>query len=336
MVILTTKNVKSYIARQRPALPFTYQKIRMVEEITEETYVNWIFRVDFKTATGPLVVYLRQSREYVKKKPEYKLPANRIAYEEKILGTLQQLVPGMVPEVVYFDAPNNVLWLEDIKQGCPLLVKELLAGRPHPETGSYFGKMVGRVHGHTFGIKHSAVRGSAKLNQAAVDFHLGMRLQPALKMFPKETAALLKESKRGAKCLVLGDLASKNIFVDGDKVRFLDLERSFIGDPAFDLAFLFAHYLLEVAPHGFNQSLVFIKKCSAAYLKTVGQYLPKREARMLEKRLGKFLGVTLLYRMFGFYLVTAIKPNEEYWTSLAKKLLTGSLSIKNFPNKLRR
>jgi len=335
MVILTVKNVKKYITRQRQALPFTYQKISAVEEITEETYVNWIFRADFKTATGPLVLYLRQSREYVKKKPEYKLPANRIAYEEKILATLQQLVPGMVPEVVYFDSPNNVLWLEDIKQDCPLLVKELLAGRPHPATGHYFGTMIARIHGNTFGIKHSAVRGSAKLNQAAIDFHLGMRLQPALKMFPKETAALLKESKRAPKCLVLGDMASKNIFVDGDKVRFLDLERSFIGDPAFDLAFLFAHYLLEVAPRGFNQSLIFLKKCLAAYLKTVGQYLPKREAGALEKRIGKFLGTTLLYRIFGFYLVTAIKPNEEYWTTTAKNLLTGSLSIKSLTIKLR-
>ncbi|MSU74955.1 MAG: aminoglycoside phosphotransferase family protein [Candidatus Magasanikbacteria bacterium] len=334
MVILTSKNVKKYVNSRQSDLPFTYKGISQIEEITEETYVNWIFRVVFKTATGPLVVYLRQSRNFVKKKPEYKLPAERIAYEEKILGTLQQLVPGVVPEVIYFDATNNVLWLADIKQGCPLLVKELVAGRVHPEAAAYFGKIVATIHGKTFGIKHSVVRGSASLNKAAVDFHLGMRLAPAIKMFPSEAKKFLAESQKASTCLVLGDLASKNIFVDGDKVRFLDLERSFIGDPAFDSAFLFCHFLLEVPPRSLSQSIKFVKQFVVSYLRTIGKYIPKSKANQLEKRISKFLGITILYRLFGFYLVVGISPDKDRWTELAKRLLAGTLSINKLSSKL--
>ncbi len=334
MIILTPKNVKNYVNHKHHELPFTFQRITAIEEITEETYVNWIFRIAFKTATGPLVVYLRQSRNFVKKKPEYKLPAERIAYEEKILGTLQQLVPGVVPEVLYFDGTNNILWLADIKQGCPLLVKELVAGQVHPETAGYFGKIVATIHGNTFGIKHNAVRGSASLNKVAVNFHLGMRLAPALKMFPHETKKFLKESHTAPTCLVLGDLASKNIFVDGSKIRFLDLERSFIGDPAFDPAFLFCHFLLEVPPRSLSQSIIFVKRFTASYLRTVGKYFSKAKVTQLEKRMDKFLGITILYRIYGFYLVVGISPDKERWTEIAKSLLVGSLTINKLSSKL--
>lgn len=334
MTILTTKNVKKYVNGRRRDLPFTFQRIVTVEEITEETYVNWIFRIAFKTVTGPLVVYLRQSRDFVKKKPEYKLPAERIAYEEKILGTIQKLVPGVVPEIIHFDSKNNVLWLSDIKQDCPLLVKELIKGRPHPETAAYFAKIIATIHGKTFGIKHAAVRGSAALNRAAVDFHLGMRLAPALKMFPVETKKFLAESRRAPTCLVMGDLASKNIFVDGSKIRFLDLERSFIGDPAFDLAFLFCHYLLEVPPRAFAQSLLFIKKFVAVYLQTIRHYIPSSEFTKLHKRISKFVGITILYRIYGFYLVVGISPDKERWTKIAKSLIKGSLTINKLSTKL--
>ncbi len=321
MFIITVKNVKKYVQAHRSDLPFSYQKINQVEEITEETYVNWIYRVEFSTKTGPLIVYLRQSRDYVKKKPEYKMPAERIAYEEKILAKLGQIVPGVVPEVVYFDIKNNVLWLADIKQGCPLLVKQLLQGHAHPETGKYFGKVLAIIHGNTFGIRHKEVRGSVKLNQAAVDFHLGMRLAPAIKMFPQATTQLLKQSKRAPTCLVLGDLASKNIFVDGTKIRFLDLERSFIGDPAFDLAFLFCHYLIEVPPNKISSSLAFIRQLIVSYRKNIKPFLSKVERARFENRLIRFVGVTILYRLFGFYLVTAVDPDKEWWKRVAHQLL---------------
>ena len=74
MIILGSKNVKTYVVARSRDLPFAFRQVVKVEEITEETYVNWIFRVSFKTTTGSLVVYLRQSRNFVKKKPEYKLP----------------------------------------------------------------------------------------------------------------------------------------------------------------------------------------------------------------------------------------------------------------------
>ena len=48
-------------------------KIISFEEITEETYVNYIFRAEITTAAKKLTFYLRQTRDHVKTRPDLKI-----------------------------------------------------------------------------------------------------------------------------------------------------------------------------------------------------------------------------------------------------------------------
>lgn len=314
---LSSANVAEYVSRVViPHLPFRAARVRDAEEVTDQTYVNWIFAVRLEVEDGERIVYLRQTRDHVKRKPEMSMDPTRIRFEVGMLALLQGMVSGVVPVVLYFDASNNVAVLSDIKRGCPLLVHELVGGRAHPDTGQHFGRIVATVHRETWGIEHRRVRGSTEVNERAIDFHLGMRLGPARRLHADLTERLLTESRRVPHCLVLGDLASKNVFVDGDEVRFLDLERAFVWDPAFDPAFLFCHYLIEIPPEELSQSIEFIQHFMAAY---------RAEAEPdagFENRLVRYLGVTLLYRLFGFYLAVDATAARTRWETRATALLT--------------
>src|SRR3989338_7685596 len=192
MFTLSPKNVTEYVRTKVPS-SLGIMEVLTTEEVTEETYVNWIYKIQARTISGSLTFYLRQTGDFVKAKPDIKLPATRIGFEYKMLTLLNELVAGLTPTVLFFDSENNVLWLSDIKRGCPLLVNELVAGRPHPEVGSYFGQILAHIHGKTIGITHEAVRGSVKLNEEAIAFHLGMRLKPAQGLLPKETKQLVND-----------------------------------------------------------------------------------------------------------------------------------------------
>lgn len=322
VIELTQNNCTEYIKGILENLPFVNPKVVSVEEITEQTYVNWIFKAVLDATDGQKTVYIRQSRGFVKKKPDIKVDPERIEFESKILDLLQSIQPGVTPEVLFFDKENNVCVLSDIKGEGELLVNELVSGRAHPETGRKFGEIVASFHGPTFGIANEEVRGSRKENDDAINFHMGMRLEPALKEFPKETSELLEISKKAKHCLVLGDLASKNIFVDGEDIRFLDLERAFIGDPAFDIAFLFCHYLLEIPFEKVDLALEFIDNFMGSYGETMKKYISDEEMKVLDNRIIRFLGIMILYRLFGFYLVIKTDQNGERWKEIAYTLLT--------------
>ena len=297
-----------------------------ITEITEQTYVNYIFKIEFSTNGKKTTYYLRQTRDHVRTRPDIKLDPARIEFEVKILRLLNSIQPGVVPEVIYFDETNNSVILTDIRNNNPLLVDELLNGNPHPETADYFGKVIATYHTKTINIDHSQVHGSEVTNDAAVKFHLGMRLEPALKEFPELTDKLITISNQSIKCLVLGDLASKNIVVDSSKIRFMDLERAFVGDPAFDLAFLFCHYLIEIKPDAVDQSLLFIPQFMESYLSVIKKFLPEQELALLQNRILRFLGVTILYRFFGLYLVVNVERDTNKWHEVAHQLLQDTTS----------
>lgn len=319
---LSVDNAQDYLKSIISRLPFKVDRIVQIEEVTEETYVNWIYKATLATTDGEVVVYLRQTRDHVKRKPDMKMDPRRIGFEVKILSQLQKIIPGVVPEVLYYDEENNIAVLSDVKRGAFLLVNELVKGEPHPETGNYFGAVIAQVHGKTKGIQHGLVRGSVANNEAALSFHLGMRTKPALERYPEITRAFLEHSRQFHQHLVLGDLASKNIFVDGAQVRFLDLERAFIGDSAFDLAFLFCHYLIEVPRSSLAASVKFITDFITSYKETLQQYLSPSEVNGIEARTVRFLGVTTLYRVHGFYLAVNAQANADFWDTWAYNFLS--------------
>lgn len=325
-VILDENNAADYARPQINRL-FPGSEIVGVSEVTEQTYVNWIFRVDLNLADGNSTsVYLRQSRDRVKTRPEIPVRSDRVAFEVNILKLINSIVPDTVPTVLFFDKANNISISTDVRRGAPLLVNELVAGRVHPKSGTDFGHKIGAIHRSTLDISDQEVRGSAQDNKEAIAFHLGMRLAPSQELFPDETAKLVSDGNVATNCLVLGDLASKNIFVDNDVIRFLDLERAWNGDPAFDSAFLFSHYLLEVPPAHIGDSIDFIHRFMKAYRAVLSTSLSEASLVALENRILRYLGVCVLYRIDGLYLVVDAKEDKEVWRNRAAALISDNES----------
>ena len=323
MTDLNERNIRKYIGTIARNIWGKDREVKILEavEVKEETYVNYIFRVTVMVDEVKQVCYLRQTRDHVKTRPEMKIEADRILFEAKILNLIGEIVTDLVPQVLYLDKRNNVAVLSDIKREGKLLVEQLVSGNAYPATEKYFGKVIGMIHRDTLGVENTRVRGGEEENQKAIDFHLGMRLGPAQKMYPEPVERLIEDSKKSVKTMVMGDLASKNIFVDGQKVRFLDLERAFVWDAAFDLAFLFCHYLIEIKPRNISESVEFIKNFLASYKQQMGKVLTGSGLKNLENRVIRYLGVTILYRLFGFYLVRDLKRDKEGWKIQAEKML---------------
>jgi 5-methylthioribose kinase len=323
VIELTENNVRKYVLMISRKIWGKDGAVKILEavEVKKETYVNYIFRVTVLTGGKRITSYLRQTRDHVKTRPEMKIEADRIVFEAKILRLINKIVPDLVPQVLYLDKRNNIAVLSDIKRKGRLLIEELVVGKAHPVTGRYFGKVLGMIHRETLGIENRLIRGGDEENQKAIDFHLGMRLGPAKKAYPELVANLIQDSQSAVTTLVMGDLASKNIFIARERVRFLDLERAFVWDPAFDLAFLFCHYLIEIKPVNINQSVKFIENFITGYRKEMGKKLSKNDLADLENRVIRYLGVTVLYRLFGFYLVRDLKRDKEGWKYKAEKML---------------
>lgn len=318
---LTLANASQYVRRYVfPALGLTSAVVLEIAEVTRHSFVNWVFRV--RLADGPLEfdIYLRQSRDHTKARPEVPMDAARAATEARILRLLSRIVDGVTPRVRWHDPDNNVLVLADIDRGAPLLADELPAGRVHLDCITPFAGAVAKVHAATRGIDHADVWGSAAANAVAMRTSQGLRFQPARELYPADVDRLLAASAAAEPGLVLGDLGPKNVFVDRGEARFLDLERAFVGDQSFDLGFLLAHYLAEVPPEARASGAAAARAFISAY-RASSRELGNHLGAAFDRRLLGWLGVVLIYRVSGSYMGRPIGADVSFWRSCALSFL---------------
>ncbi|HSW37547.1 MAG TPA: phosphotransferase [Candidatus Saccharimonadales bacterium] len=328
-IVLTGENVGEYFNDVvLPHLP-EGSEVTDTREVTEYTMVNWIFAVGIRLgSTGEHnTTYLKQSRDYVKGYTDMERPANRIGIENKVLDFLHTVIPENVPEVIVYDEPNNVLAMTDIQRSGRLLLGELLAGRAHPEVGGPFGAVIARVQLSTFDRSLDDILGIG-INQGHADMAsiLGFRVKPAQRLYPELTNQVLKRSDEGPKCFILGDLSSKNIFVEGNQARFVDFERVAVGDPAHDPAYLFAHMLVQIKPDQLTQAVEFVDKFMKSYTQKLREKFSSEELDRLQNQIARFLGITILHRVLGEYFVVDVGEDKELWQERAATLLADTKS----------
>lgn len=322
-VQLSIDNAANYFSGT--VLPVLPQGTSVVEvnEVSENSFVNWVFAVDTVCNGDNQTIYLRQSRDHVRKYPDMPRDVNRTATEVKTLAFLDRVAPGSVPKVINFDETNNTLALSDIRGNSNLLADELATGRIHPEAGLEFGKIIGHIQATTLGQTLGDVLGSdvTPPKAATMAAYLGLRTSRARELAPELTDRILTESDKAPKAFILGDLASKNIFVDGEHVRFLDFERVFIGDLAYDPAYLFCHYLVEGENAPKEQVLEFIDNFMQTYLEAIGNKLSPQELMALQTRIAHHLGMSILHRTAGSHFVSYDGSNKDLWELRALKLM---------------
>jgi 5-methylthioribose kinase len=333
-LLLDRQNVREYFDQTAlPQLP-SGSEVVGVAEVTENSYVNWVFALHVRLGDNGQeeTLYVRQSRYYVKAHEDLQRDPGRVDTEAKALAFIDRIVPGVVPKVIRIDRTNSVLILSDIKLGGQLLADELAAGRVHPEAGPQFGSTIGEIQKATFGLSLGQILGDASIVESSnKNSYLGARTEAPLRLYPEQTQQLLEDSAKAARCFVMGDLSPKNIFVEEQSVRFLDLERTSTGDPAYDPAYVITHLLIDANRSLHSSSLEFINGFMQAYLEAVSSSLNSQELDELQNRIIRFVGFSILHRTQGIYFVSYSGQDKDSWQQKAGVLLgnTNSTSVVN-------
>jgi len=324
---LDNRNVEEYFDNTTLSIMPKGSEVLGFEEVTENTFVNWVFAMHVRLGgTGQEeTIYVRQSRDYVKEYKDLPRDPGRVYTEAKALTFISQVTPGTVPRVINIDRDNSILVLSDIRLGGDLLANEFAAGRVHEETGTNFGRIIGQIQKASFGLSFGEILGDVSLKENDdKNAYLGSRAQSPLEFYPDQTRLLLEESTKAPRCFVVGDLSPKNIFVEGSKVRFLDLERTSTGDPAYDPAYIITHFLIDVEPRLHQRSLEFIRSFMQSYIETVSESLDSSEVTELQNRILRFIGFSILHRTHGSHFVSYTGEDKETWQQKAGILLNAT------------
>jgi 5-methylthioribose kinase len=308
---LRKEDVESYLNGRLSSLGLEGSHMA-VEEITENTQVNYVFKASIENGTARKTLYLKQATPKLKAKG-WPFPVERIRYEALTLQKFKNLLGrGVVPDVIFYDDDKHVLVLSDIRQKGVLLIDEFEKGRVHPQTAPRFGALLGMLHGKSFGTTDTIRPPDDEIWMK--DFIYDFKTSGAAKFAESEVKELIEESESVTKCFLGVDFADKNIFVDGSEVRFCDFEGVFRGDPAFDVGHVLAHYLLQA-----ENNPLLLSEVSKFFHQFMKHYrvqmetlnVPCEYLTGVDQRSARYIGVFMLHRSHGKSPYKFFKPGIE-------------------------
>lgn len=191
-------------------------------------------------------VVVKQSLERLRVEAEWRFDRRRIFVERECLGLLARIAPGAAPEVMFTDPELYVLGMTAAPTGGLVWCEELRAGRRHRTATVAAAELLARLQATTRGAVDVArnFADPMPLLQGRVDpFH-----RTVAQRHPELAGAIDAEVERMLavrQVLVHGDYSPKNVIAYPDRVLLLDCEVAHWGDPAFDVAFMLCHLLLD-------------------------------------------------------------------------------------------
>jgi 5-methylthioribose kinase len=240
-----------------------------------------------RTAGGVDLV-VKRSIPRLRVAADWRAPVTRDAGEVAWLTAVNEIEPGLVPEVLAWDRERHLFvmpWLG----AAPVWKGEMAAGRVDPAFAGAVGKALARLHAALAGTKDT-FGGAANFAALRIDPFLRhtARRHPDVAARLVELAEDLASRKS---TLIWGDASPKNILVGEGGPIFLDAETATIGDPAFDVAFCLNHLLLKtvwLAPHA--------GALTASYAALTDAYRPDAD---VSRRAAGLIGALLLARVDG-------------------------------------
>jgi aminoglycoside phosphotransferase (APT) family kinase protein len=191
-------------------------------------------------------VVLKQSLPKLRVASEWFFDQRRTLIERDCLDLLGELIPGSVPDVLYFDETRSVLVIAHVPDGGVLWKDALLRGEVDLRAADHAGLLLGRIH--------RLAASDPRVPQLFADqtVLLQGRIDPyhriAAAAHPALALAITREVERMLRTrttLTLGDYSPKNLFIYDDRAMAIDVEVAHWGDPAFDVAFCLTHLLLK-------------------------------------------------------------------------------------------
>jgi len=202
-----------------------------------------IWRVDMEH--GP--VCIKQALAKLKVAADWYAPVERNANEVAWFQTAARIAPNSVPEILFHDAQAGLFVMPYLPpEQYPSWKSKLRHGQCDTTLARLVGEIMATIHFATTDDDNIAAR-------FATDhiFH-AIRLEPYLEatanVHPDLRSPLMElvsETAAHRRALVHGDISPKNILAGPEGPVFLDAECAWYGDPAFDLAFCLAHFLLK-------------------------------------------------------------------------------------------
>jgi 5-methylthioribose kinase len=195
-------------------------------------------------------VVVKQSLAQLRVAVRWLFDRSRIYVERACLDVLAQRLPGAAPTVVFADDAEYVFGMTVAPPGGEVWRDALCAGRFDADTTRFAAELLGRLQAATAGDAAIAAQFDDRmpLMQGRVDpFHRFVAT-----VHPDLAGAIGREVDRllaTRSVLVHGDYSPKNVIAYPDRVLLLDCEIAHWGAPAFDVAFLLGHLLLDGHRH---------------------------------------------------------------------------------------
>lgn len=228
---------------------------------------------------------------------EWCVDVRRNDAEQAYLEVAGEMVPGAVPEVLH-GGPGYFV-MEHLGDEFVNWKARLMAGDADAAHAITAGALLGRLHGGSW--DRPALRARFDTTE---DFHAlrthpyllttGER-HPSLRALFEAEAGRLESTRR---CLVHGDFSPKNILLRPGRMVILDCEVAWYGDPAFDPAFLFTHFMLKALHHVTDPApfAALVPTAWEAYREELG---PDRAAAVPDEVVGRLVLMLMLARVDG-------------------------------------
>ncbi len=245
---------------------------------------------------GKRRIVVKQALDRLKVEDDWQVDVSRNVTEQRFIRHVSGFLPRSMPRILHCNAELNYFameYLADSKNWKSML----MAGDVDSDLARRAGGMLGTIHRKTWGDpslkrQFDTTRSFHALRTEPYLLTTAAR-HPPLSQQINDEARRLEETRR---CLIHGDFSPKNIMIGSDAMVLLDCEVAWFGEPAFDAAFLFNHFLLKTLLDRGNYHR-YLSLVPAAW-DSYRACFPKIEPDM-EQRTGRLLLMLMLARLDG-------------------------------------
>ena len=254
---------------------------------------------------------IKQALARLRVSTEWLSDRSRIHTEACGLRWLSGIIPGRVPEFFFEDEPNFLLGMSAVEDCSGTWKSEIFAGRIEASRFTDAAEILSAIHVAGTDSLEARTQFSDKR------FFDSLRLEPYYRFTAgrvtgaAEFLNVLQAECAGISCTVThGDFSPKNLLVTRRGLVLIDHEVIHIGDPAFDVGFVLAHFLSKVhrLPELRPQLLNAVNQFASAYLRSLSRmpWAAEVENRSVRHALG-----CLLARAAGRSQVEYLAPEQK-------------------------
>jgi 5-methylthioribose kinase len=197
------------------------------------------------TAKQRLIV--KQAHSKVQIKERWWLDRKRAQTEHACIEVLANILPPIViPEALGEDRTDFVIVTTAMAKEAVVWETDLARGRVDLQIAAQAGELLAAVHNQTYNARE--LKSKFEDHKAFEQLRIQPLYEYAAAAYPEIQKAVehqAKELLKPGRCLVLGDLRPRNIYVKDGQIFIVDFAAAHYGNPSFDLAFYAADMCLK-------------------------------------------------------------------------------------------